>query len=814
MGSTIKHFMAKTLVIVESPTKAKTISRFLGPQYIVESSFGHVRDLPKSKMGIDLEHGTFEPQYTVSRDKAAHVKKLKALGKAADDIIFATDEDREGEAISWHLAHIFDIDPEKAKRIVFHEITEHAITEALKNPRHIDLRLVDAQQARRILDRLVGYELSPFLWKKVARGLSAGRVQSVAVRLVVEREREIQAFKPEEYWTLNGIFTEQKQGAEIHAELNAIDEKKLDKFDLNTKEKVDAVLKHLGQTKYTITAVEKKSAKRTPPPPFTTSTLQQVSNQKLKYSSKQTMRLAQQLYEGIALGSGGQVGLITYMRTDSNFLSEKFLTETKDFVHTQYGEKFSHGSTRIYKTKSKGAQEAHEAIRPTDPTRTPESIAAHVTPQQLKLYTLIWKRAVATQMADAILDRTAIDITSGTKPTYNFRANGQTVVFAGWLTLYPEFQKEEVLPEVKEKDVVDCTELKPEQHYTEPPARYSDATLVKVMEEYGIGRPSTYAPTIGTIEARQYVERDDNKRLKPTDIAFLVNALLVEHFQNIVDYGFTAQMEENLDEIAEGTKDWKPIIATFYEPFHENILKKTDELEKATLTGARDIGIDPASGKPISVRLGRFGPFVQKGTKDDEEKPTFASLKKGQSMETITLEDAIELFKLPRDLGITLDEKSITANVGRFGPYIKVGSKYYSLKVDDPYTVTHARALEVIQEAIDKEAASLIKSFPNSDIVVKIGRYGPYITDGKKNAKIPKGTEPKDLDFETCKTLIDAAPEKRGGFGRGKKFAKKDSKENPPPAKGGQGKADQPRAEKPRKKSSKKKTSKKKIQVE
>lgn len=767
--------MAKTLVIVESPTKAKTISRFLGPQYIVESSFGHVRDLPKSKMGIDLEHGTFEPQYSVSRDKAAHVKQLKDLAQKADDIIFATDEDREGEAISWHLAHIFDVAPEKAKRIVFHEITEHAITEALKNPRHIDLRLVDAQQARRVLDRLVGYELSPFLWKKVARGLSAGRVQSVAVRLVVEREREIQAFKPEEYWTLLGTFTEQKQSNEIKAELNAIDDKKLDKFDLNTKEKIDEVLKHLDVAKYQVTSIEKKSAKRTPPPPFTTSTLQQVSNQKLKYSSKQTMRLAQQLYEGIALGTGGQVGLITYMRTDSNFLSEKFLTETKSFVQAQYGEKFSLESSRIFKTKSKGAQEAHEAIRPTDPTRTPESIAGYLTPQQLKLYALIWKRSVATQMADANLDRTAIDITSTSKPSYNFRANGQTVVFPGWLTLYPEFQKEEVLPDVNEKDIVDCTELKPEQHFTEPPARYSDATLVKVMEEYGIGRPSTYAPTIGTIEARQYVERDDNKRLKPTDIAFLVNALLVEHFQNIVDYGFTAQMEQNLDEIAEGTKDWKPIIATFYAPFHENILKKTDELEKSTLTGTRDLGIDEASGKPISVRIGRFGPFVQKGTKDDEEKPTFASLKKTQSIETITLEDALELFKLPRHLGVTADEKEIVANVGRFGPYIKVGSKYYSLKVDDPYTVTHDRALEIIQEAIDKEAASLIKSFPNSDIVVKIGRYGPYITDGKKNAKIPKGVEPKDLDFETVKQLIDEAPEKRGGWGRKKKTESKDN---------------------------------------
>ncbi len=776
--------MPKTLVIVESPTKAKTISRFLGSDYTVESSFGHVRDLPKSKMGIDLEHGTFEPHYLVSKDKAAHVKKLKELAAKAKDIIFATDEDREGEAISWHLAHIFDIDPAKAQRIVFHEITEHAIQEALKNPRHIDLRLVDAQQARRVLDRLVGYELSPFLWKKVARGLSAGRVQSVAVRLIVEREREIQNFKAEEYWTLEGIFQSEKTSDTLNASLVAMGEKKLDKFDLSKKEQVDEILKELEGAKYAVSKIEKKAAKRTPPPPFTTSTLQQVSNQKLKYSSKQTMRLAQQLYEGIALGSHGQVGLITYMRTDSNFLSDKFLHETKDFVHKQYGEKFSLDKNRVYKTKSKGAQEAHEAIRPTDPTRTPESIAAYLDPQQLKLYTLIWKRSVATQMADADLDRTMIEIDSHTSTTYTFRANGQTVVFPGWLTLYPEFQKEEVLPTVAEKESLHCQELKPEQHFTEPPARYSDATLVKAMEEYGIGRPSTYAPTIGTIEARQYVERDDNKRLKPNDIAFLVNTLLTEHFQNIVDYSFTAQMEQNLDEIAEGTKDWKPIIATFYAPFHENILKKTEELEKADVTGMRELGTDPASGKPIFVRIGRFGPFVQKGKQEDEEKPTFAPLRKGQSMETITLEDALELFKLPRHLGATPEGEEMIAQIGRFGPYIKVGSKYYSLKVDDPYTVTHERGLEIIQEAKDKEAASILKTFPGTDIIVKVGRYGPYITDGKKNAKIPKGVEPQNLDEATVKDLIEKAPEKKkGGWKRGgKKAAETTESEKEKPA--------------------------------
>lgn len=793
--------MPKTLVIVESPTKAKTISKFLGKAFIVESSFGHVRDLPKSKMGIDLEHGTFEPQYAVSKEKAAHVKKLKDLAKEADEIIFATDEDREGEAISWHLAHIFNIEPQKAKRIVFHEITEHAINEALAHPRHIDQKLVDAQQARRVLDRLVGYELSPFLWKKVARGLSAGRVQSVAVRLVVEREREIQKFISEEYWTLKGNFFVREKNDEIfEASLFSKNKEKLDKFSLRTKESVDAILEDLQNSSYSIISIDKKGTRRAPPPPFTTSTLQQVANNKLKFSSKQTMVLAQQLYEGIDVGNG-QVGLITYMRTDSNFLSEKFLTETETFVKNKYGAEYTVTSARTYKTKSKGAQEAHEAIRPTDPNRTPESIAGALNPQQLKLYTLIWKRAVATQMAEAKLDRTTVDIASKNEE-YIFRANGQIMVFPGWLTLFPEFQKEEALPEMQEKDTILCQNLNPEQHFTEPPARYSDATLVKALEEYGIGRPSTYAPTIATIEDRKYVERDDNKRIKPLDIAFLVNDLLFTHFSNIVDYSFTAQMEENLDAIAEGEKDWKPIIATFYTPFHENIVSKTEELAKNDVIGMRELGIDPESQKPIFVRVGRFGPFVQKGRQEDEEKPTFAPLKKTQSMETVTLEDALELFKMPRDLGETLDGEKMIAQIGRFGPYVKVGAKYYSLKEDDPYTITHERALEVIQEAAEKLAASLIKSFPGSDIVVKIGRYGPYITDGKKNAKIPKGVEPSSLDFETCAALIEAAPEKtRGGFRRGgKKFAKAESESDTPKEK-----------KKAVKKTAKRKTTKKKI---
>ncbi len=761
------------LVIVESPTKAKTISKFLGKGFMVESSFGHIRDLPKSKMGVDTEGGTFEPHYIISRDKTKQVKKLKDLAKKADGIIFATDEDREGEAISWHLAHILEIDPSKAERIVFHEITKHAIDEALAHPRHIDQKLVDAQQARRVLDRLVGYELSPFLWKKVARGLSAGRVQSVAVRLVVEREREIKKFVPEEYWTLEGIFSEQKQKQHISAMLYAQNGKKLDKFELNSKEKMDTVVTSLKNIPYTVSSIEKKEQKRTPPPPFITSTLQQTANHKLGYSSKQTMVLAQQLYEGVELAEG-HVGLITYMRTDSTNLSEKFLSEATDFIHEKFGKEFSLSAPRHYKTKSKGAQEAHEAIRPTDPTRTPESIADSLDPKQLKLYTMIWKRTVATQMTEARLNKTTLDIVS--KNNYEFRATGQSMIFPGWLTLYPEAVKEEMLPELKQGETLDCLELKPEQHFTEPPARYSDATLVKAMEEFGIGRPSTYAPTIANIENR-YVERDENKRFKPLDIAMIVNDLLVEHFTSIVDYGFTAQMEENLDEIAEGKHDWKPIIATFYHPFHETIEQKNEELSKATLVAARELGIDPKTQKPISVRIGRFGPFVQKGSTDSEEKPTFASIPKHLSAETITLEQALSLLQLPKTVGQDEEGSDMVVGIGRFGPYVKVGSKYYSIKTDDPYTVTFERAKEIVAEAKEKQAQSLLKTFPGSDVIVKIGRYGPYITDGKRNARIPKDTEPTELDLETCVKLLDSAPTKKGRFSRAKKGAKKKSDE-------------------------------------
>ncbi len=774
--------MSKTLVIVESPTKAKTIAKFLGSEYIVESSFGHLRDLPKSKMGIDIEGGTFEPEYVTSKDRAKQVKKLKDLAKKADKIIFATDEDREGEAISWHLAYILKVDPKKAKRIVFHEITKHAIEEALANPRHIDQKLVDAQQARRVLDRLVGYELSPFLWKKVARGLSAGRVQSVAVRLTVERERERQAFKSDEYWTLEGIFNKEH---DFTGKLHSIDDKKLDKLEIGNEKQVNEIVKDLESAEYKISKIEKKETKRTPPAPFTTSTLQQQASHKLGYSAKQSMRLAQQLYEGIKLGAEGETGLITYMRTDSLNLSEKFLNETNTFLKKNFGDKYILDKPRTFKNKSKGAQEAHEAIRPTDPARTPESLKSHLDPQQLKLYTLIWKRTMATQMTEARLNKTNIDIiTNNPKQetkncelrtvNYLFRATGQTMIFDGWLKLYPEMIREEMLPELSENETVNCKEIKPEQHFTEPPARYSDATLVKALEEHGIGRPSTYAPTISTIEARGYVERDENKRLKPLDIAMVVTDLLVKHVSQIADYEFTAQVEDNLDQIAEGTEDWKPIISTFYHPFHENLEKKTEELTKEDTVAMREIGTDPTTGKPIYSRIGRYGPFVQLGSKDDEEKPKFASLAKGQSVETITLEEALKLLTLPKIVGTDEEGNDIIVDIGRFGPYVKLKGKFYSIKEKDPYEVDLKDALQIITDKKQEEANKIIQEWEGSDIQVLNGRYGPYITNGTKNAKIPKDKKPEELTKEECEKLIEEAPEKK--YGR-RKTAKKTTKE-------------------------------------
>lgn len=777
------------LVIVESPTKANTISKFLGNGYTVTSSYGHIRDLPKSTMGIDIEGGTFEPTYIVSKDKAKKAAELKAMAKQADEIIFATDEDREGEAISWHLADMFKMNPEQVKRIVFHEITKPAILEALKHPRHIDMQLVDAQQARRVLDRLVGYELSPLLWKKVARGLSAGRVQSVAVRLIVEREREIQAFVPEEYWSLEASLTsETNKEHAITAKLHSKNGTIIKKLDITSKDSMDTILADLHDASYVIDTIEQKETKKTPPPPFTTSTLQQTANNALGYSSKYTMKLAQELYEGIDIGHE-HVGLITYMRTDSLSMSDSFIAATGNFVQSTYGNTYTIDTPRRYKTKKKGAQEAHEAIRPTDPNRTPSALASKLTPQQLKLYTLIWNRAVATQMSSARLNRTNIFVTAN---NYGFKATGQMMLFDGWMTLYPAMINEEMLPQMQEGAPLTCTSLNPQQHFTKPPARYSDATLVKALEEHEIGRPSTYAPTISTIEQRGYVERDEDKRLRPTDIAMVVNDMLVEHFSRIVDLEFTATIEQQFDDIAEGKHAWKEVIKSFYEPFHANIVDKTEHLNREDVVQMRELGIDPKTGKPVYTRIGQYGPFVQLGSKEDEEKPTFASLQPGQSTETITLAEALELLTLPKELGTDEEtETPIKVNIGRFGPYVQVGKSYFSLKEDDPYTITLDRAKEIIKEGRIKEARKQIKLFQDDGISILDGRWGPYITDGSKNARIQTPPDIKEIEdteaqheamrdyaatltLEACQALLkDAKPsrwnKKKGGATTGKK---------------------------------------------
>lgn len=592
------------LLIVESPTKAKTISGILKGRYKVVSSFGHLRDLPKSDLGVDTEHN-FEPHYIIPREKIKKANELKKVAKDTDEIYFGTDEDREGEAISWHLCHILKVKPDKAKRIAFHEITKEAIEDAIEKPRHIDMDLVDAQQARRILDRLVGYELSPFLWKKVAKGLSAGRVQSAALRMIVEREEEIKKFKSQEYWTIDAHF--KKDEVDFSAKLYALDGKKLDKMDLKNKEQVDKILSDLDGAEYIIEELKEKEVRRQPHAPFTTSSLQQEANKKLGFSAKQTMKIAQELYEGIDVENAGHVGLITYMRTDSCNMSEKFISQVFGWVSHHLGKEYTEKSPRKFKTKTKSAQEAHEAIRPTSAGRIPESIKQFLNKNQYRLYDLIWKRAIASQMTPAQFSNTTATIFADKA---EFRATGNIMSFDGFIKIYGTDSKDSLLPDLKEKEELDLRELESKQHFTEPPARFSDALLVKMLEEYGIGRPSTYAPIISTLLARGYVERDDNKKLEPKEAAILVNELLVENFPKIVDYDFTAKLEDDLDEIAEGKKEWEPIIREFYKPFKENLEKKYKEVKKEDVLHDTTDEICPECGAKMVVRMSRYGKFL------------------------------------------------------------------------------------------------------------------------------------------------------------------------------------------------------------
>ncbi|MBI4435179.1 type I DNA topoisomerase [Candidatus Uhrbacteria bacterium] len=767
--------MSHHLLIVESPTKAKTISKYLGQDYKVLSSFGHIRDLPKSKLGVDLENH-FEPTYTIPPKSKKAVTELKAAAKNADMVYLATDEDREGEAIAWHIMEALKLKPENTRRITFHEITRSAVEEAVAHPRDIDQNLVNAQQARRILDRLVGYELSPFLWQKIRYGLSAGRVQSVAMRLIVERERERRAFNIEEYWTIDAEF--EKAGIVFPAKLVEVDGKKLDKLDLKTQHDAKNIVDGLAGAPASVTAVEKKLVKKVAPTPLTTSTLQIDANTKLGFSSKATMKLAQDLYE---------TGRITYMRTDSMNLAEKFLDEAQAYIRTTFGEKYAEGARR-FKTNKKGAQEAHEAIRPTEVTATPDSLRSALEPRTWKLYQLIWSRTVASQLPAAQLNRTTVDIlvqptklSGPTSPSSTtFRASGSSVAFPGFMKVY-QSAKEKILPELAEGDAVDTKAIIPNQHFTEPPARYSDATLVKALEEFGIGRPSTYAPTISTIIDRGYVERDENKKLAPLDIALIVNDVLVGHFPQIVDYEFTAKMENSLDEIAEGNVEWVPTLETFYGPFHQNLETKTKELDRADIMPDRVLGNDPATGMPVILKTGRFGGFIQVGeySKEDKKagkpKPKSASLLKGMNVESVTLEQALSCLSLPREVGTMESGEKIVAAVGRFGPYVKSGDVYASIKEPfDPLTIDEATARTLLKESTElkKKMQTPIAEFgtdpvSGGEILLKHGRFGPYLTDGTTNASLGKKRDATEVTRESAIEILEkkrALEAKRGKF--------------------------------------------------
>lgn len=771
--------MSKNLVIVESPAKAKTIEGYLGKDFLVKSSFGHIRDLPKRGLNVDIEKN-FTPTYEVPADKKAVVSELKKLSKEAETVWLASDEDREGEAIAWHLFETLNLDKKKTKRIVFHEITKPAILNAIENPRDIDANLVNAQQARRILDRLVGFELSPILWKKVKPNLSAGRVQSVAVRLIVEREREITNFTVESFYRVVAVFETLKE--EKKSGFRAEVPKKF-----KTKEEARKFLEACADSEFTVEELEKKPAKKSPAPPFTTSTLQQEASRKLGFSVARTMLVAQKLYES---------GKITYMRTDSVNLSETALQAAEKEITRTFGEKYV--NIRQYKSSSKGAQEAHEAIRPT----YMENREAGEDASEQRLYDLIWKRTIASQMANAELEKTTVTITVSNSPE-KLIAKGEVIKFDGFLKVYMESSDDEqeeneegMLPLMEKGEKLSLLEMSATQRFTQHPPRYTEASLVKKLEEQGIGRPSTYAPTISTIQNRGYVVKEDREgtprpylqlilkeknisekqltentgaekaKLFPTDIGMVVNDFLVQNFANILDYGFTAEVEKEFDEIAEGKLEWSKMIKEFYLPFHKGIGETVENTERAT--GERLLGVDPASGKNVYARIGRFGPMVQIGESTNEnEKPKFSSLKKNQRLDTITLEEALELFKLPRTLG-EFEEKEMTVNAGRFGPYIKHDNKFYSLgKAYDPLTITSEEGIELIQAKRKADSEKLIKSFPeNPDVQVLNGRWGPYIVAGKKNVKIPKGKDAKTLTLEECIQLAEATPDKpvRGRF--------------------------------------------------
>lgn len=773
--------MSKNLVIVESPAKAKTISKYLGKDFDVMASYGHVRDLVPKEGAVNTADG-FTMKYQIIERNEKHVNAIIRALKKAEALYLATDPDREGEAISWHLTEILKekkaLNDKPVHRVVFHEITKNAIKEAIAHPRAISEDLVNAQQARRALDYLVGFNLSPLLWKKVQRGLSAGRVQSPALRMIVERELEIEAFNAREYWTIEADVS--KKGQPFVSRLVRYRGEKVEQFSFETEDsarEVEKTILDAADGKLTAVSVEKKKRRRNPAAPFTTSTLQQEASRKLGFNTQWTMRVAQRLYEGIELADEGNVGLISYMRTDSVTLASVAVNEIRDVIADRYGPENVPESPRQFKTTAKNAQEAHEAIRPTSAARTPDSLKGKLDKDQLKLYTLIWQRTMACQMVPAVFDTVTLEMAAGpdSDDGHRFRANGSVLIEPGFMAVYQEGkddisndESDRLLPEVAEGDVISLDELRPEQHFTEPPPRFTEASLVKTLEEYGIGRPSTYASIIATLKNREYVEMD-GQRFIPTDIARIVIGFLTEHFTQYVDYDFTAKLEDDLDAISLGKKKMIPLLESFWKPFSELVEHKEQSVSREQVAQARDLGVDPKTGKPVTVRMGRYGPFVQIGTKDDEEKPKFAGLRPGQKMNDITLEEAFELFKLPRDLGQTADGIPVSASVGRFGPYVRYGDKYVSLRGDDdPYTILLPRALELVEAKKIDDVNRIIQDFENEGIQVLNGRYGPYVTDKTKNARVPKDREPKSMTLEECKELLAAAPV-RGRRGKKKK---------------------------------------------
>jgi DNA topoisomerase-1 len=781
--------MSANLVIVESPAKAKTIKKYLGPDFEVLASYGHVRDLIEKEGAVDPERD-FEMKYQLIDKSRPKLEAIERAMKKAAALYLATDPDREGEAISWHLSEILRehgaLDGKDLRRVRFYEITKNAVRAAVERAeRGLNENLIDAYKARRALDYLVGFNLSPLLWKKIKPGLSAGRVQSVALRLICEREAEIQKFERQEYWTVEADAS--KESARFPARLAEFAGEKFEadaqksRFTVTTEpdaRRVEQVILARAQGWLTVENVERRPKRRNPPPPFTTSTLQQEAARKLGFTARRTMQAAQRLYEA---------GYITYMRTDSVSLATEAVREIRDTIQAQFGKQALSEGVNEYKTKSKNAQEAHEAIRPTEAAETPQKAERDIHDEdQRRLYALVWKRAVACQMAPAVFDTIAVDLVAGDPKQatganrHVLRATGQTLLEAGFLAAYHEdhdedeteveSEAEQRLPALEVGERVALEAIRPEQHFTQPPPRYTEASLVKSLESHGIGRPSTYASIIETLRYRKYVEMS-GRAFVPTDIGKIVSKFLVKYLGTYVDYGFTALMEDALDEISNGEKEWHRELGRFWKPFRERVEHIGKTVTREEVAESREIGKDPASGKPISVRMGQYGPFVQMGTRDDPEKPRFASLLPGQHMDDVTLADALKLLSLPRDLGRAPDSTPISVGRGQYGPYVKYGSKYASIKEDDPFTLTLPRALEIVAAKVAADRERTILDFPDAGIQVLKGRYGPYVTDKKKNAKVPKDRVPASLTLEECQALLAAAPERKGRFGRRAKAA-------------------------------------------